>query len=118
SVALFAVSGTEEKGSFELAGTGTLVGVKDSFYLQTASHVWHKHLKKSDGVGLALKEGVDHRFFMRTDTLTVYELPRPEEWGEWGPDAVLVRIPPEYVSKINVYRAFYRLDKERKLSAE
>src|ERR1700686_4381578 len=65
AVALFAVSGTEEKGSFELAGTGTLVAVKDSFYLLTAAHVWHKHLKNSDGVGLALKEGVDHRFFMR-----------------------------------------------------
>lgn len=118
SVALFGLFDSQGQQRLELAGTGTLVAIGDCYYVLTAAHVWHECLKKSDGIGLTLKEGVDHRFFMRIDTLSVVELPRPEQWNEWGPDAALIRVPREYAAKIEVYRVFYRLDKQRKSPAE
>jgi hypothetical protein len=113
TVALFSVSKSREGDLLKLGGTGTLVVVANSHYILTAAHVWEEVLKSSVKIGITLKEGLNHRFLIETCTIAAFGLPKPNMWGEWGPDLMFLRIPPEHVHAISTYRVFYNLTIER-----
>lgn len=116
SVALFGVNGSGESRRVGLVGTGTLVSLDEAHYVLTAAHVWHdpdNGLKKHEGTGLSLKEDLDHCFPIRNDVIAVRQLPETK-FDEWGPDIILLRVPPALVGTIEAYRVFYPLEKERK----
>lgn len=111
TVALFALFGTSEANAkLELAGTGTLVSIEDSHYVLTAAHVWHKVLKFAVLLGISLREGINHRYFVRVDAIVPSGPELSSHWNEWGPDLILLRIPPFHVGEIRAFRSFYRLD--------
>jgi hypothetical protein len=113
TVALFAIS---ESGAGELlnfSGTGSLVQFANSHYILTAAHVWEERLKPSQRVGITLKENVDQRCTIETDSLIPFSLPIPKAWNEWGPDLVFLRVPSNLVGGIEAYRRFYPLDRNQ-----
>jgi hypothetical protein len=109
TVALFAQSNSEAGDVLRLAGTGTLVAVGEEHYILTAHHVWDRVLRGANNVGISLREGDDHRYFMSIKTIVPFSLSKPNEWNEWGPDVVFLRIPPAHVGDIKAFRVFYRL---------
>ena len=109
TVTLFALSHTPEGDLLSLAGTGTLVSYGDAHYILTAAHVWYEVLKKADKVGITLREVYDHTCLMETQTLVASGLPKPNDWTEWGPDLIFLRIPAIRVGEINAFRVFYNL---------
>jgi len=110
TVALFALDDSAAGDVLTLAGTGTLVAVGEGHYILTAHHVWDKVLRgASSKLGISLREGDDHRYFMDIKAIVPFGLPRPAQWNEWGPDVVFLRIPPAHVGDIGAFRVFYRL---------
>lgn len=112
-------------GLLSPAGTGTLVSFRGSHYFLTAAHVWYGHhneadgLRRSDWIRIPLRENTPCRFAISPKEIVPYSDPMPPEWNEWGPDIILLRIPPERVASFTaVGRPFYQLSmkKERKLS--
>jgi hypothetical protein len=113
TVALLAISHACEGEELELGGTGTLVAIQNSHFILTAAHVWEKGLGSSRDVGLTLEEDIDHCCRIPAEALVPSGLPRPENWNEWGPDLVFLKLPSAHVGGIEAFRAFYRLDRER-----
>lgn len=111
TVGLFGVFESTEGDRLQLGGTGTLVAVADTHYILTAAHVWEKVLKSARMVGITLKENTDHRYLMKAEELVPFGPPKPDTWDEWGPDLTFLRVPPERVGSITVYRTFYNLMK-------
>lgn len=109
SVAVFAIG---EGHPLKLGGSGTLVAVADSHYLLTAAHVWEKVLKDSEEIAITLQEDQDHSFGIRTDAITTATV-GPELPEEWGPDLCFLRVPPDFVRRIEAYRTFYNLSKRK-----
>ena len=110
TVALLSVSGHGENETLHFRGSGTLVRVTDQAYILTAYHVWEE-IKAAVGIGLTLnEEDVDHRFFMDVKLVAAFG---PQKLPDWdiprGPDMVLLRIPPQYLSKLQEVKKFYSL---------
>lgn len=114
TTALFAVSTSPNGDILELAGTGTLVAVGDSHYILTARHVWEEVLRPANKIGISLRENLNHKCLMDTDSIVPFGPPKPAKWNEWGPDIVFLRIPPIRVLEIEAFRVFYRLRAEEK----
>jgi hypothetical protein len=103
-------------GQLSPAGTGTLVSFRDSHYFLTATHVWEEALKTSDWIRIPLKENSPCRFAIMPKEIVSYGAPIPVQWNEWGPDIILLRIPPERVGSFTaVGRPFYPLSMKREL---
>lgn len=113
SVTLFGVNGSGNSRSVQLVGTGTLVSLEGAHYVLTAAHVWHDGLKKYESTGLTLKEDLDQCFPIKNEFIVICELPETK-LDEWGPDIILLRVPPELVGAIETFRVFYRLDKQQR----
>ncbi len=97
----------------ELGGTGSLVSIANSHYALTAAHVWEERLKSARDVGITLKEDIDHCCPIHAGALVPSGPPKPENWNEWGPDLVFLKLPANHVGGIEAFRSFYRLDIER-----
>lgn len=91
----------------KIAGSGTLYQHADSLYVLTARHVWDEVLRKSDLVGFSLREQVVHEAYIETNRIVPIGFDRPNEWGEWGPDVVFLRIPNEEAGALKAFRVFY-----------
>ena len=116
SVALFARTPTSKGQKYQLAGSGTLVIVDGTHYILTAAHVWEDVLKHGSQIGLSMPEGISHSFWLDVSAVTAAGLRAPNNiWNEWGPDLVLLRIPPEYLGTIKAYKIFYDLLRDGKV---
>ncbi len=117
TVAMFALKeGVDARQSF--AGTGTLLLRQNEGYILTASHVWHEALKASEYVGLALVPDITQRYKVSTADLQPTRDLHPAVWNEWGPDLILLRLSPEYVSQISAYKIFYSANVDGKPAPE
>ena len=105
TIALFAMSDSPER--LELAGTGTLYRFQGSHFILTAAHVWYEVLRTAQRVGITLDENIDHSFFIDVAAIVPSGPPRPQEWNEWGPDVIFLRVPDQHLGTINAYRLFY-----------
>lgn len=117
TLALFGLSGLQPETS-KFAGTGTWISSGGKQFILTAFHVWEEVLKRSDRIGITLREGVNHRSVIETAAVHAVGLPKPDEWAEWGPDLVLLSVPPESVREINLYRAFWNAQGHHSLGRE
>lgn len=113
TVVLFAISATREGEVLELGETGTLVSIADSHYILTAAHVWEERLKSGRDVGITLKEDIDHCCRIHASVLAPSGPTKPQNWNEWGPDLVFLKLPSNHVGGVKAFRSFYRLDIER-----
>jgi hypothetical protein len=116
---------TLTKGELRPAGSGTLVSFCDSYYVLTAAHVWHGRDSRADGLSHAdkilipLKENQPNRFSITPDQIVAFDSEIPTEWNEWGPDVVMLRLPPERIGSIQaVGRSFYNLSKKKEIKLE
>lgn len=107
TVALFSVSDSPKGDLLNLAGTGTLILIGESHYILTAAHVWYKCLQPANMLGITLREVVDHKCFIATNLIAAFGPSKPSNWGEWGPDLVLLRIPPARIGEIKAFKVFY-----------
>jgi hypothetical protein len=112
TVALFAESNSVQGKAVSLAGTGTLVVVDDAHYILTAAHVWKEILAHANKMGISLRDGIDHACYFDRTTIIPSGPPNPDQWNEWGPDLVFLRIPEVRVKDIEAFRVFYRLTTE------
>jgi hypothetical protein len=110
STPLFALSVTAAGEVLALAGSGTLLESRGSHYILTAGHVWYNVLRRAEKVGITLREHYDHTCFLDTRTLVPFDPDRPAVWNEWGPDLVLLRIPPSRVGEIRAFKVFYDIE--------
>jgi len=100
----------QENGVLKPAGSGTTVSYRDEDYFLTAAHVWHEKLKDAELVAIPLSEGSRKHFSIKPSVLVAIGPERPAEWDRWGPDIVLLRIPPELVGKFRANgRSFHNL---------
>jgi len=100
-------------GEMSPAGSGTLVTFRGSHYFLTAAHVWAMTLSKSDSIRIPLKENSPCRFAISPKEIAAYGPPFMTPC-EWGPDVVLLRIPPERVGSFTAAgRPFYPLGAKR-----
>src|SRR5580698_10645281 len=90
TVALFSISGPSAPKPLEFIGSGSLVRVRESHYILTATHVWDALRKKSLQIGITLKDEIDHCHAINTEDFTPFKLSSPENSEEWGPDLVLL----------------------------
>jgi hypothetical protein len=115
---------TWKKGELRPAGSGTLVSFLDSYYILTAAHVWHgdtpeKGLKNADRIIIPLKENQTTRFSIAPDQIVPFGPEIPPKWNEWGPDVIMLRLPPERIGSIQaVGRSFYNLSKKKEMKIE
>lgn len=116
TVALLAVTGSGPGEKLQFAGTGTLVTDKVSHYILTAKHVWDEILDKAVkgvkpvGVGITLRPDIEHKLFIPREAIVPIGPAAPLEWNEWGPDLVFLRVPPEFLGRINAFKVFYPID--------
>jgi len=110
STPLFALSAKHQGDLLTLAGSGTFLAYNDSYYILTAAHVWYERLRHADKIGVTLREHYDHACFLDRNMLVLFGPEKPVSWNEWGPDLVLLRIPPARVGEINAFKVFYDLD--------
>jgi len=106
----------QNHGKMELAGTGTFVSFSGIPFILTAAHVWVRKLKSADRILIPLRENTRERFSIEPHYVVPFGPPCPTEWNEWGPDIVLLRLPPENVGGvIALGRSFFNLSikKER-----
>jgi len=106
TVALFVLLDDRGTERLEPAGTGTLVVIGDHYYILTAAHVW-KCLESALRFGISVIEDRDHKTWIDPKTIVPTVLkPLGSEWGEWGPDVALLRIPQVLVGSIKARRSF------------
>lgn len=107
SIALLALLDDHGKHVLELAGSGTLVIVKDTHYILTAAHVWEKVLKLALRLGITITDNINHKYWIDIKAIvpTICK-PSRSQWDEWGPDLALLRIPTEYVGGIKAFQVF------------
>lgn len=115
AVVLVAVSKSASGTWLEQAGTGSLVVIDGVHFILTAAHVWEEILRHADKVGITIRTGreLPNEFLMDVAAIATYALPRSRPWDEWGPDIILLRIPPFYVGTIQAFRSFYSLSAPR-----
>ena len=83
-------------------------------YLLTAAHVWRK--LRGDRFALSLE--ADRLLVpIQTSLVEPIVLSGPE-FGEWGPDLALIRIPDLVARDIRQVKAFYNVDKRRPSAAK
>ena len=107
-----------QKEKIEPGATGTLVSFLNSYYILTAAHVWYEGLKNALRIGVTLKEEVDHKYLLDPMVVEPFGPPRPTNWNQWGPDIVLLDIPPVCAAEIMALGrgGFYNLSKPKPLS--
>jgi hypothetical protein len=111
STPLFAVFGHGKQSRLQLAGSGSFVIAGGSHYILTAAHVWEKVLKFAVKVGIVLPDNITHSFLIDVAAVVPIALkPKTSIWNEWGPDLVLLRIPPERVGSIEAFHVFEHLE--------
>ena len=110
STPLFALAKAPQGDLLNLAGSGTLLMKGDNHYILTAGHVWHEVLKDADFVGVTLREIYDHTCLLEASSILAYEPAHPAEWGELGPDVILLQIPAVRVGEIKAFKVFYEMD--------
>ena len=110
STPLFALLKTPQGDLLKLAGSGTLLMKGNNHYILTAGHVWYEVLKGSDFVGVTLRETYDHTCLIETASIVANEPVHPAEWGQWGPDFILLQIPAVRVGEIKAFKVFYEMD--------
>jgi hypothetical protein len=108
--ALFGLSTGSAGDVLSLAGSGTLLAGNGAHYILTAAHVWDKVLRQSEKVGITLRQDGDHTCLFDRYTLIPFGPVKPPCWNEWGPDVILLRIPPSRVREIEAFKVFYDLD--------
>jgi hypothetical protein len=118
TVGLLLISQTAQGERLDLWGTGTLVWFAGVHYILTAAHVWEKLCEGAGpaSVGLTLRENLTHRYLIDRDAIVATGPPKPAQWNEWGPDIVFLRVPPQHVGGIEVYRAFWNLARKQTFS--
>jgi len=118
SIAGYAVAmlGVFDEGGAEvlrLCGSGTLVRVADRHFILTAAHVWEA-LQASRQFGITVRENLDHRFLMETQSIPAFTAEKPANWGEWGPDLAYLLLPQGYIGPIQAHQCcFYNLTEQR-----
>ena len=112
AVVIVAVTKSANGIRLEQAGSGTLVIVDGGHFILTAAHVWEEVLRRANKIGITIRTGreLPNEFLMDVAAITPCALPRTGEWDEWGPDIILLRIPPFYVGTIQAFRSFYSLN--------
>jgi hypothetical protein len=112
AVVIVAVTKSANGFRLEQAGTGTLVIADGVHFILTAAHVWEEVLRRADKIGITIRTGreLPNEFLMDVAAITPCALPKTGGWDEWGPDIILLRIPPFYVGTIQAFRSFYRLN--------
>lgn len=118
TVGLLRISQKAHGERLDLCGTGTLVWFAGVHYILTAAHVWEMlcETPAPTSVGLTLRENLDHKYLIDRATIVATGPPKPVQWNEWGPDIVFLRVPPEHVGAIEVYRVFWNLAQKRNFS--
>jgi hypothetical protein len=113
AVVIVAVSKSSSDVRLDQAGTGTLVSIEGAHYILTAAHVWDRVLRHADKLGITIRtgRGLPNEFLMDITSIATCSL--PDAWGEWGPDLILLRIPPFHVGTVTAFRPFYSLSAER-----
>jgi hypothetical protein len=111
AVGILAVFDTRKGQRIEQAGSGTLVTFHDSHYILTAAHVWDGVLKHASKMGFTMRLGRDFpsRFLIDVKALSPFAFERTRPWDEWGPDMILLRIPPELCGTAEAFKVFYNL---------
>jgi hypothetical protein len=102
STAMLALSDT----GVRFVGSGSLVFVDGVHYILTAAHVWES-LKSAPTLGITVTDNINHKFQIPVPAIvaTTFQ-PNNSAWNEWGPDLVLLRIPPELVGGIKAFQVF------------
>ena len=79
----------------------------------TAAHVWAA-VERFDNIGFLLA-GYFSNFAIQKDNIDVKLLPArtPREWGEWGPDLALIRLPSPAIGRIAAHKSFLTLTRQR-----
>jgi hypothetical protein len=115
AVVIVAVSKSSSGTRLDQAGTGTLVFIEGIHYVLTAAHVWDRVLRHADKLGITIRtgRGLPNEFLMDISSIVTCSLPTPHEWGEWGPDMILLRIPPFHVGTVSAFRSSYSLSAEK-----
>jgi hypothetical protein len=115
---------TSKNGELLPAGSGTLVSFCDSKYVLTAAHVWHgdkpdNGLKNADAVLIPIKEGEPKRLTIPPGEIVPFGPEIPEEWNQWGPDLIMLSLPPDRIGSIHsVGRSFYNLSQTKEKSVQ
>ena len=106
TVALFAVFDRGGVDILQLAGTGTLAVVGDSYGILTAAHVWKDVLKSAVKMGITLTEGRDHQHLVDIKAIVPAVLKPGTCGGERGPDLAFLRISSALVGGIKAFQVF------------
>lgn len=98
----------------ELAGSGTLVQIDDTYGILTAYHVLD-HLRNTDEIGLILATRLEpslHRFTLKTDVIRPLKIAQGHEQSE-GPDLGFLILPEVDVGPLKARKSFYNLSRRR-----
>jgi hypothetical protein len=109
----------KENGVLLPAGSGTTVSFLGYHYFLTASHVWHKGLKRAAEIVIPLRENTKRNFRAKPSWFEPIGHPEPNVWSKWGPDMILLRVPPAAVSEFTaIGRSFHNLSNPIRRSIE
>jgi hypothetical protein len=110
TTSIFAVDGSTP----QYKGTATCIAAGQAEYLLTAAHVWRE--LRGDRFALSLE--ADRLLVPIQKSVVEPTVVSGSDFGEWGPDLALVRLPSLIARDIRQVKAFYNVDKRRPLPAE
>ena len=110
TASVFAVDGSTPR----YKGTATCIASSKAEYLLTAAHVW----QELRGERFALSLEADRLLVPIWQSLVEPLVLSASEFGEWGPDLALIRLPDLVARDIRQVKAFYNVDRRRPSSEE
>jgi len=105
---------TESGQDAELAGSGTLVQIDDTYGVLTAYHVLD-YLRNTDEIGLILATRFEpslHRFTLKAEVLRPLKIAQGHDQSG-GPDLGLLILPEVDVGSLKARKSFYNLSSHR-----
>ena len=110
AVGVFTISDSGSGEELDLVGSGTLVSISGRHYILTARHVWEERPRFAQKLSMTIRTKTSHCFPIGIETIAAFGPTGSKQWGEIGPDIVLLSIPDAYVGSIEAAgRVFYNL---------
>ena len=110
TASVFGVAGSTP----QYKGTATCIASGKAEYLLTAAHVW----QELRGERFALSLEADRLLVPIPLSLVEPFVLNASEFGEWGPDLALIRLPDLVARDIRQVKAFYNVDRRKPSSGE
>jgi len=100
-----------------VVGTGSLIWIRDKYFLLTAGHVWAAFDGEA-AIFISRIDSITHSSYLLKDALTPTTFVELGEETPWSPDLVLLEIPKPMATELETRHSFFAIALEKPEPAE